>query len=126
LSKEETVIITLGIEPAESGCSIPWAAVFVQDERKRELTGKDIPETSNQQVALSALLGDLSSEHVCEKCQTPDDGRSGPSSPLMPFNERKKAKKDSQRKQGGDCVVLPITPTRVLHQSMRSYRRSTI
>jgi hypothetical protein len=90
-SKEETVIITLGLARAESGSFRAWAAVFcitftwsgsfrapvsaavfVQEGSRIALTGKEVPETLDQQVALSVLLhvGALTWEHPSDK--TPD------------------------------------------------------
>jgi hypothetical protein len=62
-TKEEIVIITLGFVPAESGCWRPWAAVFVQEGRRMALTGKEVPETSDQQIVHTALQGAFTWEH---------------------------------------------------------------
>jgi hypothetical protein len=54
-SKEQTVCVALELAPAESGCFRLWALLFVQEA----LTGEDLPERSEQDVALSALLEQL-------------------------------------------------------------------
>jgi hypothetical protein len=70
-TKEEVVAITIGLSPAESGCFKQWGVVFVQQDRRMALTGKDGPDRSDQQVILGALWSALTWEHPCEKTPGP-------------------------------------------------------
>jgi hypothetical protein len=70
-TKEEMVVITLGLALADIGSFKSWAAVIVQDFLRMMLTGKNLPETPGQMVCLSALPGAHTWEHPREKTPNP-------------------------------------------------------
>jgi hypothetical protein len=44
----------LGSDPEESGCLRPWAAVFLQEDRRMVFTGKETAERPDQHVVIAA------------------------------------------------------------------------
>jgi hypothetical protein len=70
-SNKNLVVATLGFSPAESGCLKPWEVLFAQGDREMATTGKDTPDRSDQQVALSDLWGALTSLHPREQTSDP-------------------------------------------------------
>jgi hypothetical protein len=58
-AKEERLVITLGLAPAESRCCKTWAAVFIEKDRRMEFTGQGASDMSDQHVLASALPGAL-------------------------------------------------------------------
>jgi hypothetical protein len=80
-SREEMLAITLG--PVDSGRFRLWALVFDQGGRRITLAGREHPELTPVQIAISGLLATLTWEHPRERL--PDIPKLAPRTVVYPM-----------------------------------------
>jgi hypothetical protein len=70
-TKDERLVSTIGLSPAETGCISSLAVVLVQGGRKAAFTGRQDRALSKEETAICALLTSLRWEDPREKDPDP-------------------------------------------------------